>query len=345
VASRPLDQLSAESRAVLSLILLQSRSYADIASLLHLGESDVRGRAHAAAAALTGEENAPDAAIQARVIDYLLGEQSVSERAATRSALSDDPVARAWARRLADGLAPLVKNTPLPAIPDEPTEDAAEPDPATVPGATPPSPSPTPTPSAPGPEPAEVAEALDQPAQPEIVIRTRSPEDHLPPRQTRLPSSRFIVPALVAAVVIVVVIVILVSSGGGNSHSGATSTGASGQTHAVARFVLHGVGTASGAAGSGSVERRKTGLLLLLSARGLAANHGNSYGVWLFNSASDAHLLGFVDPRVGRAGIFSSGAGLPADATHFHGLIVTIETSTDPKTPGPIVLRASLTFS
>jgi hypothetical protein len=52
-------------------------------------------------------------------VDYLLGEQTVSERAATRDEMVASPFVRAWALRLAAELAP-VSRTPLPAIPDEP---------------------------------------------------------------------------------------------------------------------------------------------------------------------------------------------------------------------------------
>jgi hypothetical protein len=34
---------------------------------------------------------------------------------------------------------------------------------------------------------------------------------------------------------------------------------------------------------------------------------------------------------------------LPTDATHYKELIVTVETSANPKTPGPIILQGTLT--
>src|ERR1700685_4703828 len=50
--TRPLDRLSPESRAVLSLVLLQSRSYGDIATLLRLGGDDGGDRGRAAGGGL-----------------------------------------------------------------------------------------------------------------------------------------------------------------------------------------------------------------------------------------------------------------------------------------------------
>ena len=99
------------------------------------------------------------------------------------------------------------------------------------------------------------------------------------------------------------------------------------------------------ALGAGAVVRHGGSLSLLLQARGLAANHGDSYGVWLFNTPIDARLLGFVSPPVGSAGTFSSGVSLPDDAIRFRSLIVTREKSTRPASPGPMVLHASLSLS
>jgi hypothetical protein len=69
----------------------------------------------------------------------------------------------------------------------------------------------------------------------------------------------------------------------------------------------------------------------------------NAYAVWLYNSPTDAHILGFVNPGVGTNGRLSTAGGLPTDATHYKELIVTVETSANPKTPGPIILQGTLT--
>ena len=58
---------------------------------------------------------------------------------------------------------------------------------------------------------------------------------------------------------------------------------------------------------------------------------------------ADAKLLGFVNPGVGKNGRLSTAGGLPANAAHFHKLIITLETKANPKTPGTIVLSGALT--
>jgi Sigma-70, region 4 len=69
----------------------------------------------------------------------------------------------------------------------------------------------------------------------------------------------------------------------------------------------------------------------------------NAYAVWLYNSPSDAQILGFVNPGVGKTGRLSTAGGLPSNASHFKKLIVTLETSAKPKQPGTIILQGTLT--
>jgi hypothetical protein len=304
LSGRPLDQLSPESRAVLSLVLLQSRSYTDIANLLRLGGEDVRERAHLAAGSLVTAVEAPGADTQAQIIDYMLGEQSVSARAQTRSELIASELARSWATALAQALAPLAKS-PLPAIPDT----APAPPPAT-------------------PAPPQVAPVARAGRPPAAAFAPPTP-----------PPARLLVPGLVAVAVIVVAIILVAGGGSSNGPSGGHPT------RAIAKLALKPTGSNPNASGTGSLVRQKGGLLLLLTARGLAPNRHDAYAVWLFNSPADARLLGFVSPAVGATGRFASGVTLPGDASRFHSLIVTLERSSRPMTPGQTVLRTPLALS
>jgi hypothetical protein len=319
-----LDQLSPESRAVLSLVLLQSRSYADIADLLRLREDEVRKRAHAAAEDLVAPTDSLGAATRARIIDYVLGEQTASERAETRAELSASTVARGWAAELAAALTPLAK-TALPAIPNSP---------AVQPAAT-----------------AEVKPRRDllviapptprpaAAARPAALFALAAAAPPLPrPRRAR-PLARVIAPVLLAAVALVVLVLVL-----GFGRSSATHSAAHG--HTFRKLVLQPAGSNRNALGAADLVRQRGGsVLLLLQARGLQPNRHNAYAVWLFNTPGDARLLGFVSPAVGATGTFSSGVQLPDDAFRFRDLIVTLERSSQPTTPGPAVLRAALSLS
>ncbi|MGN6373567.1 MAG: RNA polymerase sigma factor [Solirubrobacteraceae bacterium] len=56
---REMEQLPPDQRAVLSLVLTQQRSYAEVASALGISEQTVRERAHAALDALAAQESPP----------------------------------------------------------------------------------------------------------------------------------------------------------------------------------------------------------------------------------------------------------------------------------------------
>jgi hypothetical protein len=254
-------------------------------------------------------------------------------------------IARGWASELAAALAPLAK-TPLPAIPGdgrpsvftaEAEADAAAPARAAVPAAAPPVRAAPRAPVARTP-----FDSAPTPPPPPDPKRRRLPP--LPPR-------RFAVPGMAAVAAIVVIVVLLVVLAGGGSPKGgalaaAARAAAGGQATQTRKLVLEPAGADRHALGAGAVVRQRSGsLLLLLQARGLTPNsHQDSYAVWLFNTSSDARLLGFVSPAVGAAGTFSSGVTLPDDAFRFHTLLVTLEQSSQPTSPGPAVLRTPLSL-
>jgi hypothetical protein len=358
--SRPLDKLSPEGRAVLSLVLLQSRSYGDIAALLRLGEADVRQRAHAAAGQLVPADGGPGWETRARIIDYMLGEQTVSARAQTRSELESSDVGRKWAAQLADALAPLAKS-PLPSIPGPPAPPAPKPGPA-----NPANRAESPARAAPA-----VQRAAGKPAAAPEPIPPAKPPQHVPrnaqrpislvtpdfagPRRRPVSRERLAIAAGIALIAIIALVIVLATSGGGSKPSTTaapprppatptTSTGRAART--IEKLVLQATGSNHNAFGAGAVIRQKDGsLLLLVQARGLTPNsQHNAYAVWLVNTPADARLLGFVKPAVGASGTFSSGTTLPSDAFRFHSLVVTIERSSQPTSPGPAVLRSPLSL-
>jgi len=90
-------------------------------------------------------------------------------------------------------------------------------------------------------------------------------------------------------------------------------------------------------------EQGKTGIAIV--AQGLTPNTKhppNAYAVWLYNSPSDSHILGFVNPGVGSNGRLQTAGGLPTNASHFQKLLVTLETRSNPKSPGTVVLEGPL---
>jgi hypothetical protein len=303
----PLDRLDASQRAVLQLVLQQGKSYAEIADMLGMDAAAVRSRAIAALEALGPSSTGLTGPRRAEIADYLLGHQTVSEREATRSYLAGSAAARAWARSVAGELRPLAGDD-LPDIPDEAPE---------VPG--------------------DEDEGTGEP------LREEGPR-----RSSRLGGILLLIGV---AAVAAVVVILLVS--GGSSDNGTTSTSASSpatsstptqtgpQATPIAQVNLRSA-DGSNAVGVAQVLAQGNQRALAIVAQRLQPSTKNSaYAVWLYNSANDAKLLGFVDPPVGKDGKFANFNPLPAGANHFRELIVTRERGNASK-PGQIVLRGEL---
>ncbi len=116
-----LEQLPADQRAVLSLLLSQQKSYAQIAESLELTEPDVSERAYRALDELARPEKSPSARRRSELGDYLLGQQSKEAAAKTQQSLGRSPNDRAWLRAAAAPLAAL----PAVRLPVIPGADAA----------------------------------------------------------------------------------------------------------------------------------------------------------------------------------------------------------------------------
>jgi anti-sigma-K factor RskA/sigma-70-like protein len=112
------DQLSAEQRAILELILQRGQSYDQLSDTLGMPESRVRELARDALvglAPITARRVEED--WRGQLADYLLGQQSGPESTATRGHLRRSEAARSWARSLLDSLDGLYGDG-LPTIPD-----------------------------------------------------------------------------------------------------------------------------------------------------------------------------------------------------------------------------------
>lgn len=130
------EELPADQRAVLSLLLSQQKSYAEIAEALDLSGAAVSERAYAALASLAEPEKAPANKRRAEISDYLLGQQSEDVAAKTKRSLTRSASDRAWARAAAAPLADIT-GSQLPLIPGAEVEvaPAGEEEPMTSPTA------------------------------------------------------------------------------------------------------------------------------------------------------------------------------------------------------------------
>ena len=112
------DQLSAEQRAILELVLQRAQSYETLAGMLSMKEERVRELAHDALVHLA-PVTAPKVEQEWRgqIADYILGQQAGPESMATRGHLRRSEQARAWAGSLLDSLETLYGERALPSIP------------------------------------------------------------------------------------------------------------------------------------------------------------------------------------------------------------------------------------
>ncbi len=323
-----LDTLPSDQRAVLELVLRRGRSYDDIARLLSIDRAAVRRRALAALDALGPQTGVP-AERRALIADYLLGQLPSRLSEDLRDRLAESGSERAWARVIASELAPVASG-PLPEIPVESGRREAD-----------------------GRSRAPVAAAAKGPPPAEPPAPER-PAPERRPGSTR-PSSRrggAVLLGLLAAVVIAVVVVVLLLGAGGSSSRHASSasrpattsatTSASTTATPVAQINLASP-NGGRTAGVAFVLRQGSTMGILIRAQNVPPNGGHdAYAVWLYNSPTDSHILGFVNPRVGKNGQLATAGPLPANASHYRQVLVTLETTANPRTPGTIVLAGAL---
>ncbi len=352
-----LDSLPPDQRAVLQMVLGRGRRYDDIAQMLSIDRAGVRDRALAALDAL-GPSTSISAQRRHLITDYLLGQLPPRVEEDTRERLAESPSERAWARVVASELAPLASG-PMPEIPveaarrPEPEEPEDEPEPARPPErerprarrparerARPPEREPVPAATeAPEPEPAQI------PAD----YGLREPAAARAPRVSRLGGA--ILLGVGVAIVIAVVVIFVVNSGSSNKHhptAASTTTTPSTPTTGttakpVAQINLVSPGGSKTTAGIAEVLKQGTKTAVAIVGQGLPANtKHNAYAVWLYNSQTDALRLGFVNPGVGKNGRLETAGGLPTTASRYKQLLVTLETTANPKGPGQIVLEGTL---
>ena len=113
------DQLTAEQRAIVELVLQQGKRYEELADMLGLSETRVRELARDALVDLAPiSARGVEEDWRGQLADYVLGQQAGPEATATKGHLRRSEAARSWTRSLLDSLEQLYPNGSLPAIPE-----------------------------------------------------------------------------------------------------------------------------------------------------------------------------------------------------------------------------------
>jgi len=303
----PFDDLPADQKAVLQLVLRQGRTYDEIGGLLRIAPEAVRERALTALDAIGPADGGDLSADEQDAIgDYLLGQQGAAARAETRALLERSRSGRAWARGVAAELraAGLVDEDALPEIPaDE----------------------------------AEIEEAFDA-----LEARERARVEQQ--RSSRLGGILLLAAAgLVVAALVVLGINRLGGDDDRDDSPAATQTTQTTQGTVVERQVnLRPPGGGNRPLGVGTIVSQDGTRVINVVGQDLEASA--YYVLWL-RRGDQAKFLGFFPPVSGSGSAKGRLQGIveaPSDLSRYSELLVTRETTDSPKRPGRVILQGTL---
>ncbi|MEA2381548.1 MAG: hypothetical protein QOH72_1519 [Solirubrobacteraceae bacterium] len=353
-----IKELSVDQMAVLALVLRQGRPFRELAGMLDMDEGEMRRRAHEALDALGPDDDAGLAADRrAEVSDYLLGQQSDEQRAATYRFLEGSAPGRAWVRVVSDQLGELASDG-LPAIPDG---TRATTEPATVAGTAAPraddaaaTAAPAPVASAavtPETSPAAAAAAASAPdTAPAAADGAAAAFGAAPDRGERRSSRRggaLLLGGLALVAVAVALFFVLRSGGDGGGSSTATpaasTTAAQPKAQVVAQVNLVPPSSRKSLKALGVVLVQKSGGRdqIVAAVQGLSKPNSGGYGIWLYSGPGKAQWLGFFASQDSQGRLLARGQ-LQASIAQYREVLVTRELKGNPPRPGPIFLRGPI---
>jgi Anti-sigma-K factor rskA len=282
------DQLSAQQRAIVDLILKRGQGYDQLADKLDMPVGRVRELAVEALTNLAPvSARAVDADWREQLTDYLLNQQQPPEAAATRGHLRRSESARAWSRSVLDSLEHLYVNGDLPTIPAG-DNGGSEPEPA---------------------------------------ARKAAPRGPLSPEAEAIVRRRRAIgiAAIAAALLFILLVWPVGLLTGGDDDSGGDDRRAA-RTEIVGQVRLQPVGGGGGRTTDGIaiVTRRGDKLELNVQAAVPRTRQNQAYEVWLYNSPEDARSLGaqITDQQ----GNFAGRSPLPANYRDYRFIDISRET-------------------
>jgi Anti-sigma-K factor rskA/Sigma-70, region 4 len=300
------DQLPAEQRAILELVIQRRQSYDDLAGLLGMPTARVRQLARDALADLSPRSAARvDADWRGQVADYLLNQQTGPEGTATRGHLKRSEPARLWALSLLDSLDHVYDERDLPVIPEGEAPPPREPE--------------RERPRERATSPLARRERPERPARP---VRPLSADAEAIVRRRRIAGA-----AAAATAVLFLLLawpIGLLTGDDDDGGNGGSSDQAEEESQPVGQLLLR---PQSGEKGVGValVSERDGEPLLLVQGRGLQrTREGQAYEVWLFNSQDDAVSMGAQ--LTDKQGNYQGAGQLPENWEDYEFLDVSRET-------------------
>jgi len=282
------DQLSAQQRAIVDLILKRGQSYDQLADTLGLSVDRVRTLAQETLTSLAPvSAERVDASWRSQIADYLLNQQAPSQAAVTRGHLRRSEAARAWSSSVLDSLSHLYSNGDMPSIP---AGDS-------------------------GPEPVAAAPR-----------KAAAPRERTPANADVIKRRRLLGAAAAAALVLFALLIwpvgLLTGDDGDDSSTSAAEQRAKQDIKIVGQVQLKPVSGQNGA-GIAIITRTDGKPEINIQAALNPTGQNEAYEVWLYNSDTDAKSLGAqVTDQQGR---FAGRRALPANWRSYEAINISRE--------------------
>jgi hypothetical protein len=305
------DQLAADQRAIIELVLRRDRSYDQIGEMLDLPPARVRELARDALGELAPfTAELVDAQWRGQLADYVLGQQAGPESQATRGHLRRSEPARIWTYSLLDALDDFYEDGARPEIPagdaggggrartrERPTDANGEASPGPLARAS---------------RPRRTGGGVLSPAAQSALMRRR------------------VLGGLGAAIVLALLIFGAIQIFGGDDAkkptkaASTTGTGATGpgQSQVAAQAVLAPIGNVKGQ-GAALVYESGNQVLMVMRAKLPATKGKDKYVIWLYNS--EKQLVPLAADVTDKSGNFQGAAALPANWKNYRFVDVTLQ--------------------
>ena len=297
------DQLSAEQRAIIELVLKQGQSYDELGDMLGMPTSRVRELARDALVRLSPVSAAAvDDDWRGQLGDYLLNQQTGPESTATRGHLRRSESARGWARSVLDSLEQFYGDGDIPQIPEG---EAA-------------------------PEPRRKRER--KPKEPKAPRAKREPKEPRPKRDLSPGAAaairrRRLIGAGVLGLAALIVVLALADVGplfSDDEPEKASKGENAAQPRIVGQLVLRPQGNQGrNTAGIAVIAERGGQRQLIVQAQLPASKDREAYEVWLYNSKNDARSLGAQ--VTDQQGTFQGAGPLPENFERYRFIDVSRE--------------------
>lgn len=321
------DQLPADQRAIIELLLKRGRSYDALSDMLDMPATRVRELARDALTELAPHSaGRVDPDWRAQVADYVLGQQSGPESTATQGHLRRSEPARVWLLSLVDSLDDLYGNGNRPELPDaegdrprardrkgrkQPSDEARR-------GAK-----------------ATAASKDDDEGKGAKRPSGGRKDGPLSPAARAVVMRRRLIAGALALVLLVLLVLQLTGNlfGGGDDKDSKASKGDQGAdtttaqqapTQLIGQLQLNAVGKADkDTIGIGAIAKTGDKLQLAIQAKLPPVGEKEAYEVWLYNSDDDAVSIGAQKPDA--EGNYQGAGDIPNDYAKYKFIDVSLE--------------------